>query len=96
MVDFSDTTSRQQLWLTSRAYELMKKERVEACNCGDGERGHSPDCAGELDLERRYSIIIERLREEMPSDADLREEDREAECETAEAEWFEEASYGRD
>jgi len=96
MADFSGTTSRQQLWLVSKAYEMMKLEKVPLCDCGDGARGHSPDCHLVLEKERQYDCILERLREEMPSDEDLREEDREAECETAEAEWFEEASYGRD
>lgn len=71
MADFSGLTSRQHMWVTSRAYDLMRQERVEVCTCGDASRGHSPDCLGELDLERRYSAIVEQLREDMPDDAEL-------------------------
>ena len=75
MADFGGLTSRQCMWLTSRAYVMMRQQRAAVCTCGDVSRGHSPDCLGGLDLERRYSAIVEQLREDVPEDAELRKAD---------------------
>ncbi len=51
--------------IEARARQIMRNLRLKACNCGDAERGHSPDCDRVFAEDAAWDRAIEQAAEEL-------------------------------
>lgn len=65
MAIMSGFTKDQRAAIEKRAREILADRKPVACDCGDAELGHSPDCSRVLADERAWDRAIEQAAEEM-------------------------------
>lgn len=51
--------------IEARAREIMKELRLAACNCGDSERGHAPDCERVFSEDAAWDRAIDQAAEDL-------------------------------